>query len=73
MNTAHLFDFRFLLSRSYGFSLVGLMLYPWHSILFVPGDVTKKALANITGDDDYQFGDITKKAFGNLFGKKGKK
>lgn len=67
-------------STSPSFFLDPLVFLLWRSCCilgilhcFVPGDVTKKALANITGDDDYQFGDITKKAFGNLFGKKGKK
>lgn len=34
------------------------------------GDITKKALANWSGNDDYQFGDITKNFIGNVFGKK---
>ena len=36
------------------------------------GDLTKKAISNLTGKDDYEFGDLTKKFVGNLFGKKKK-
>ena len=34
------------------------------------GDITKKAISNLTGKDDYQFGDITKKFMGDIFGKR---
>jgi hypothetical protein len=34
--------------------------------------MTKKTLAKMTGDDEYQFGDLSKKMLGNLFGKKKK-
>jgi len=36
------------------------------------GDITKKALAKFSGNDDYQFGDVTKKLMGNIFGGKRK-
>lgn len=36
------------------------------------GDITKKAMANFSGNDDYQFGDVTKKLMGNIFGGKRK-
>lgn len=62
------------LSTVHHFFFLGPNLYVFCVLnCFVSGDITKKTLANLTGDDDYQFGDITKKALGNLFGKKGKK
>lgn len=36
------------------------------------GDITKKAMANFSGNDDYQFGDVTKKLMGNIFSGKRK-
>ena len=34
------------------------------------GDITKKAVSDFTGKDEYQFGDISKKLMDNLFGKR---
>lgn len=34
------------------------------------GDITKKALTNMTGKDEYEFGDVSKKILGDLFGKR---
>ena len=37
------------------------------------GDLTKKAVSNFTGKEEYQFGDITKTIGQALFGNKPKK
>lgn len=37
------------------------------------GDITKQALKNLSGKDDYQFGDVTKKFLGNVLKKGDKK